>query len=284
MPDDIDILLDGPLFCAALLAAQEWGYSAADVTKPSVSFALCVAAREAVNPWDGDYDATIHRILARRKNIRSFAKAVLNQPGLAWWSSPLAKRSQARVSGHLADSAGIISSTHAQSPIPVLVTSTYMGGDTCWDALTSEHVGDEEPDPSPTRTLLDVDSNSRVFEIDSAESWYELVQRYPFPSPGAERGSMSPDWQAVAQDWDGVHLSLMGFLAGTHVPVGSGHERTTLWTWDGEQTRWFRDVFSSTTQVPAASHKERAQHSRRPLRFLDPLREGSPASRPLARD
>ncbi|GAA1227473.1 hypothetical protein GCM10009676_07160 [Prauserella halophila] len=273
MPDDVEAFLRGPLACAALLAAQDWGLSAKEVTKPGVSFALAVAARQAIDPWDEHYSATLDCALQRREEVRAFADAVLREPGVAWWSSPVADHWQVHVAGHPSDSANLVSSSYAQLPIPALVTSSYIDGDTCWDALASAHVGDAEPNSSPTRTLLHSDSSSRVFEIDSADSWHELVTRYPLRAAAAERGGLAPDWQSVAQDWDGVHLSLMGFLAGTHVPVGMGADRTVLWTWDSEQTYWLRDVFTATSTVSAAAHAARPQHDRRPLRLLDHQRD-----------
>ena len=52
-----------------------------------------------------------------------------------------------------------------------------------------------------------------------------------------------PDWPAVAAVWDGVHVSVLGWLttAGVAVPVGPG-ATTTLAGWDPDATWWLADV------------------------------------------
>jgi len=46
----------------------------------------------------------------------------------------------------------------------------------------------------------------------------------------------------VADEYDGVHLSMAGFLTASH--------STTLRHWDSESTIWFRDVFDEPTRLP----------------------------------
>ncbi|MDV6011176.1 hypothetical protein [Haloechinothrix sp. LS1_15] len=286
MTVDADTFLCGPLACGVLLAARDAGYTAADVVEPAVSFSLVVAARAAIDPWDGDFESAVAEVLAQRASLRSFAREVLAQPGVSWWLSPVARGSQ--VHGHGATTGPTTtlgSSVYAQSPRHATVTSTRVGGDTCHDAITAHHLGDGEPDPSPTRTLLHADHGARVFEINSAESWHQLAHRYPLAdaTPQRERGGLAPDWNAVARDWDGVHLSLFGYLAATHVPLGNGDDTTVLWTWDGEQTCWLRDVLTPADTVPAASDADRMPPARLRLRSLDHARDETVHSRRLRR-
>jgi hypothetical protein len=50
-----------------------------------------------------------------------------------------------------------------------------------------------------------------------------------------------PRWPAVARDWDGVHLSVAGYLAtaGRALPVGAA--RTLLGGWNPDETYWLAD-------------------------------------------
>ena len=53
-----------------------------------------------------------------------------------------------------------------------------------------------------------------------------------------------PRWSAIARDWDGVHLSVAGYLAtaGRALPVGAA--RTLLGGWNPDETYWLTDVLS----------------------------------------
>ena len=53
-----------------------------------------------------------------------------------------------------------------------------------------------------------------------------------------------PDFAAVAEDYDAVHLSVTGYLAtaGQALPVGDA--RTLLAGWDPDQTYWLNDVLA----------------------------------------
>jgi len=95
---------------------------------------------------------------------------------------------------------------------------------------------------------------ARVFEIDGPEAWTELVARYPvevtasrrhdwWRSTGGEERWLLPDWTRVAEDWDGVHLSVLGYLsaAGRRLPAGGDYE-TVLAGWDPDATYWLADV------------------------------------------
>jgi hypothetical protein len=72
-------------------------------------------------------------------------------------------------------------------------------------------------DPPYPRWRLEVVPAARVYEIHGPQAWNNLCLAYPAPScmayPSCRPDSLiEPDWQAVSQDWDGVHLSVGGLL------------------------------------------------------------------------
>lgn len=92
-------------------------------------------------------------------------------------------------------------------------------------------------------------SAARVFEIAGPEDFADLVRRYPLPvarsrrhdwwrTTGEDRAWAIPDYPAVAEDYDAVHLSVLGYLTaagraipvGGAIPAGSAHppDRATL--------------------------------------------------------
>ncbi|MEH3075661.1 MAG: hypothetical protein PGN11_03140 [Quadrisphaera sp.] len=108
----------------------------------------------------------------------------------------------------------------------------------------------------------------RVYEVDGPAAWTALVQAHPltvtrsrrldwYRATGWEGAWVIPDWVSVAREWDGVHLSVLGYLttAGkalvTAVPgesgaagvgLAAGTARTLLAGWDPGATWWLSDA------------------------------------------
>jgi hypothetical protein len=84
---------------------------------------------------------------------------------------------------------------------------------------------------------------ARVCEIDSGETWSELVQAY---STRAD-GRLYPDWRAIATDFDGVHMTLAAIVAtqGFTLMTSAGPIAATYW--DIETTLWLRWRFDSVS-------------------------------------
>ncbi|EIV93505.1 hypothetical protein [Frankia sp. QA3] len=96
---------------------------------------------------------------------------------------------------------------------------------------------------------------ARVYEITGPEAWAALVQRYSlrvtrsrlhdwWRVTGRAEEWFIPDWSAVAAEYDGVHLTVLGYLttAGRAVDVPGG--ATVLAGWDPDATYWLRDVLA----------------------------------------
>jgi hypothetical protein len=67
---------------------------------------------------------------------------------------------------------------------------------------------------------------------------------------GREGRWVLPDWRSVAAQWDGVHVSVAGYLNTAGMAVDTGGEAATLLAgWDADQTLWLRDVFTGTRQL-----------------------------------
>ena len=129
---------------------------------------------------------------------------------------------------------------------------------------------------------LSVGEEARVYEINGAADWHRLCVNYParsardssdpeptdtagwmmyplatLPRDGDERDFatdmddwLTPNWSAVAADWDGVHLTLGGLLTAEKVRVASAAGWSMLRFWDVEQTMWLRWVFEDVERVP----------------------------------
>lgn len=98
---------------------------------------------------------------------------------------------------------------------------------------------------------VDIDPSARIREIHGPEAWARLVDEYPLEVTREKRGDWwrttgrdgrwwIPDWAAVADDYDAVHVSVLGYLstAGWAVPTARG--ATVLAGWGPGHTCWLR--------------------------------------------
>ena len=87
-----------------------------------------------------------------------------------------------------------------------------------------------------------------MFEIHGPADWHELCVQYPAKYTKDSR--LVPNWGAVAEEWDGVHLSFGGFLTAEQ----NRHESAAGWTmldfWHAEQTYWLRALKTETERQP----------------------------------
>lgn len=91
---------------------------------------------------------------------------------------------------------------------------------------------------------------AKTYEITDAESWARLCAEYPLDVT-ASRGTgwkrsvgqgerwVIPDWQAMAADWDAVHLTIAGYLAAATSRVDvPGGRASTIAGWSPDETVW----------------------------------------------
>jgi len=100
---------------------------------------------------------------------------------------------------------------------------------------------------------LEVPPDARIYEVQQPEDWRLLVERNPWDVTGTHDGEWRywgdvdgpwflPDWEKVMEDYDGVHVSVGGYLSscGLALPVPDGY--TMLSGWIPDSTVWLRDV------------------------------------------
>lgn len=97
-----------------------------------------------------------------------------------------------------------------------------------------------------------------MYEVSQPGDWVDLVARYPLDvdrsrrhdwwrTTGSQGPWLIPDWSAVAADYHGVHLTVLGYLgtAGRALPVGQG--ATLLAGWGPDVTYWLADVLDQAS-------------------------------------
>ena len=266
----------------------------AAVSFGDVMAAAVGAAERYAGPWSGESERSLPLVLRDAPARRPIAEAVVARFGpqleagidlgaQEWWMSDLDPEAHADVLPSLSR----LDEVYCCGEFP-------WGG--VWGASgpkTEAHqalatVWEIEPEPV-TRWRLPVATPPRVWEIHRPEDWARLVEAHPsepsrlhsgweLPGPNQHVGRLdavfaisgqravqagvlqrNPDWRAVADAWDGVHLSWAGFLTseGTISTLPDGSV-TMLRYWSSERTRWLRDVFGEPEPLPSPALLEGA--------------------------
>lgn len=103
-------------------------------------------------------------------------------------------------------------------------------------------------------TVIPVRGAGRILEIKSGEDWADLCRAFPMEVTASRRHDwyrvtgrdgkwVIPDWEQVAQQWDAVHLTTLGYLsAATRLIDIDGQRATVIAGWGPDATIWLTDV------------------------------------------
>jgi hypothetical protein len=147
--------------------------------------------------------------------------------GARWWSAP--------------DFAPLTWTTGAVEPLP---TTALLG-----------FVDTHQPfEPTGASVLsVKVEDEARVYEVADPEDWQRLVERFPMDVTGTHDGEWRdwgnvagpwtlPDWSEVMKDFDGVHMTVGGFVTSCGLALPVGKTFTMLTGWIPDATLWLHDV------------------------------------------
>ncbi|SNS32319.1 hypothetical protein SAMN06893096_103216 [Geodermatophilus pulveris] len=249
-PGDEDRALAGPAMAAVLAplaaavarapASQWWAEPMAADDQHAVAFRdddeatpgapLLTGAGPALREWREQAAAEEDR--ARRERP---ADPRADWSG-EWWSTPA-------LTGRVVTTRSLPGTTPAEprAPVRLPLVEDGMG----WTTARSWPVH--------------VPGDACVLELTGPADWVALIERYPREVTASRRHDwwrvagwdgtwVVPDWAAVAEDVDGVHLTVDGYLstAGRALPVDvpalAGPARTLLAGWDPDATWWLTDA------------------------------------------
>jgi hypothetical protein len=92
---------------------------------------------------------------------------------------------------------------------------------------------------------LDTSDTARVYDVTTAAEWETLILRYP----AVAEDLIYPDWQSIAHDWDGVHITVRAIAAIQGMRIQTAQGLLAPSYWDVETTLWLRWSFTSVTLV-----------------------------------
>lgn len=93
--------------------------------------------------------------------------------------------------------------------------------------------------------------STNVIEIDGADAWIDLCRRHPLVVTASRRHDwfrvtgwtgewVQPDWAAVAEEADGIHLTVAAYLSAATRLLDLGDGRASMIAgWDPDETFWF---------------------------------------------
>lgn len=250
---------------------------------------LAEAVRYARYWQEPDEEDAICQTSRIRSALAPIAEALVASPATRWWSTPLVSEQRhvawdalpsfaLDVSGAATKLAAWKSATGADEARdrPSDPAASYSGE--WWStpalfrlphttralpglfavhlALVEDGLGWEEARVSEVTAAAGI----RIYEISGPEAWANLVashsldvtlsRRHDWRRTTEHEGSwLIPDWAAVANDFDAIHLSVAGYLttAGRAIPVGSSH--SVLAGWSPDETYWLTDVLEAGATV-----------------------------------
>lgn len=115
--------------------------------------------------------------------------------------------------------------------------------------------------PKTARTFA-VRGGRRVYEVRTPEDWTDLCRRFSvdvsasrrhdwFRATGRAGDWVLPDWDAVAEEWDGVHLTVAAYLAGAGRALTVDENRASVIAgWDPDTTYWFTNTLVLENEPP----------------------------------
>lgn len=206
------------------------------------------AAQSHVRYWFEQWEPLLDPVDARAALLRWQEGCVENERRMAgnpdwrftggqWWSDPA-----------FSGAAWTTPSLPELGPLRLYCTEDSMG----WDRARAHPVAVEE--------------RSRVFEVNGPADWARLVDGFPLEVTHGKRGEWwrttgrdgrwwIPDWPAVAEDYDAVHVTVIGYLATAGWAIPTEHGATVLAGWGPGHTCWLRPDRLAPTGVVEEWHR-----------------------------
>ena len=284
----VEELVASPVGCAFLVILEASGVSAAEAVRPEVALQAADLAANEINIWAPDFREIMKYVIREGPKLRELAQAILEQAGVDWWFAPIERGAQVWASREYGRTPPVWFE-QPEAPLTYWEQRTNKSGAgmyTCTrfddetSLFTALDVGLSEVTIGfqfPVACwILRVSESARVYEINGPLDWHRMCANYPARSArdasdpevsdsegwglyplkrlscgDAEMNNwLTPDWPAVAKDWDGVHLTLGGLLTSDSVRVISTAEWSMHRFWDMEQTMWLRWSFDEIKRLP----------------------------------
>ncbi|CRK50964.1 conserved hypothetical protein [Rhodococcus sp. RD6.2] len=255
----------------------------AEVTAGSLRSALAMAVDSAQYWQDPDGEDLLADAEPVLRELRRVAEHIAESPHARWWVTSLAATDQwevswsasgtdvadARAADALRDYADRTEEEEARAERERPADPTVNWSGWWWST---------PPTRSSTRLLSDgtpaglwfvedsmgweravvrrvsVPADARVYEVDGAQAWAELCRRFPvdvtaqkrhdwYRTTGRSGRWVIPDWPRIAERYDGVHLTAVGYLAAAGSAIAVDADTASVIAgWAPDETYWLTDA------------------------------------------
>ncbi|HEY9311911.1 hypothetical protein [Williamsia sp.] len=252
------------------------------VTEVALRSALSAATDSARYWQDPDGEDVLAATEPVRQELRRVAEHIARSPHAQWWTTALAEADQwvivsrgddspdtfepaaaellsawyerileleARAADRPTDPTANVSGRWWSNPSVRCSTRTLFDGAPAELWFVEDSMGWERIAVRKVGTP----AGARIYEIDGAQAWAELCRRFPLEVTAEKRHDwyrttgrsgrwVIPNWQLVAKDYAGVHLTVAGYLAaaGTAIQV-EAETASVIAGWAPDATCWLAD-------------------------------------------
>ncbi|MDQ1468420.1 MAG: hypothetical protein QOH10_2835 [Actinomycetota bacterium] len=185
---------------------------------------------------------------ASAADVERLAHAVPASEAARWWSDPVTARPQVWLGRATSvPTAGVLARHVAgKPPTEIWTSSAVIGHPSAWWPVLRNGADGSPPDSPQSIWQLTPHRDARVFEIRRPADWRRLCEVYPGPIVD---GYVVPDWEAAAEDFEGVHLTVEGLIRVQGVLIGTDRGHAMLDNWDAESTAWLRWSIESRERI-----------------------------------
>ncbi|MFE4498521.1 hypothetical protein ACFRFQ_01595 [Rhodococcus sp. NPDC056743] len=253
-----------------------------EVTEVALRSALAAATDSARYWQDPDGEDVLAATEPVRRELRRVAEHIARSLHTQWWTTALAETDQWSIVSRGDDSPDTFEPAAAEllsdwyernlewesraADRPTDPTANWTGHwwsypsvrcstRTLFDGTPAElwFVEDSSGWNRITVRKVGTPAGARIYEIDGAPAWAELCRRFPLEVTAEKRHDwyrttrrsgrwVIPNWQLVAEDYAGVHLTVAGYLAAAGTAIGVDDETASVIAgWAPDATCWLAD-------------------------------------------
>lgn len=265
--EKVQALLNSPAGCVVILEiSANLHLPLEHFAQPRVSFWL---AANAIQFTDVRSDGNWQEIALREaKPLGDLALSIVSNPAFDWWYEPVDLENQIWSSPLMRNfmynpdrpepdpfqpetwRRPGLPDREDDNPLPdtsMQETSTLRDESTSeWTAF-SNGAGDHHCAFPLAAWHVRFEQDVRVYEVNHPADWHALCLEFPHREPD---GRLVPNWPAVSERWDGVHLTLGGMLSCEQVRYESNGEWSMMQFWHTEITCWLNRLALSGERIP----------------------------------
>jgi len=190
-------------------------------------------------PWEERVSAEL---------VERLAGAVAASAAARWWSGGAFDRAQVWLGQEDAVPTGGRSSVACggKPRAEIWTSSAVVGHPSAWWPVMKDGADGPPPDGPCSIWQLTPQPDAQVSEIRAPSDYGRLCEA--FPGPVAD-GWVVPDWEAAAEHYDGIHLTVEGLIRAQGVVIETDQGLAMLDNWDAESTAWLRWPVASLERI-----------------------------------